>query len=246
MKIFAKIKSLWVIIASIGTTVYASILTIQHCIIYKNSRQWVDQHARAWAKSMLKIVKANYRLHNPHSIDIRQYERCILISNHNSLYDIPVIFATLPGSIRMLAKIELSKIPIFGKALLKAEFPFVDRRKGRQAIQALKSTQQLIDSGIIPWVSPEGTRAQSAKLGRLKKGSFILAIKSQATIIPIGIRNTEKILPPNTLQFKFNQTIDLHIGKPIYTGDYTLKTIDQLMALAAHQLRALKGEAKVR
>lgn len=244
MKSISHIKNLWVGVKITILSTYYSAWILIYCLIFKaKKRKWVDKKIRRWAKALLNAVKANYRVHNPHHVDLSQYQQsCILMSNHNSHYDIPLILVSLPGSIRMLAKIELFKVPLFGKALQKAEFPFIERGKSRQAIVALNKAQQLIKSGIITWIAPEGTRALSGQLGPIKKGGFVIAIKSRAIIIPIGIRGSEKILPPKTFRFQLNQTADLHIGKPINAANYNLKTIAQLQSVVAHQLRVLKGE----
>ncbi|MBU1927123.1 MAG: 1-acyl-sn-glycerol-3-phosphate acyltransferase [Gammaproteobacteria bacterium] len=79
------------------------------------------------------------------------------------------------------------------------------------------------------WMAPEGTRSRTGKIQSFKKGGFMLALKTNAVIIPVGIRGADKILPPKTSNIQLNQKIEIHIGKPIDTQKYLAAQRDQLM-----------------
>ena len=237
-----KIRNLWLIIANASISIYhcvfAITLSLCGCLTVKRCDRLVTE----WSRDILKTTRVNYHIHNPHQVEIDEFPKCILMSNHNSLFDIPLIFAAFPGRTRMMAKIELSKIPIFGKALRVAGFPIVDRRGGRDALATLKEAQQFIEKGIRIWVAPEGTRSNTGRLGKLKNGGFRLALATHAVIVPIGIRNSERILAKKSSQFGLYQVVDIHIGKPISTSDYTKSNLNQLKTLVEQELLLLKGE----
>ena len=139
----------------------------------------------------------------------------MIMSNHSSLYDIPLIFESLPGSVRMLAKKELYKIPLFGFALETNDFVSIDRHNRHQAHKDLQQARKKMEEGIILWAAPEGTRSLTGALQPFKKGIFHLAMETEAIIIPVGIRGIHEVLPAKTLHFTPHQTVSVHIGAPI-------------------------------
>lgn len=187
------------------------------------SRQWCNQELQRLSKRYLSLFKIKCTVHNPHHVTVQPDKATILMCNHSSLLDIPISLQAFPeASVRMLAKKELSQIPIMGKGMLKAEFPFIDRANRSKAIGELSNVKKRLESGIVMWIAPEGKRSPTGKLQAFKKGGFITAIQTGATIIPIGIRGATQILPANTFHFYLGKKADIHIGKPIDTADYNL------------------------
>ena len=80
-------------------------------------------------------------------------------------------------------------------------------------------------------------------MGTFKKGGFILAIEAGALIIPVGIRGSEKVLPPKTWEFFLDQKVDIHIGKPIDASSFTLENKDELIEAVRREISVLCGEA---
>jgi len=238
------IRTGWIIFQTVLITTNTCLAIIIKTLLGHYSHDWLDQKIRCWAKRILHLVRVNYQVYNPHHVEITKLQRCILMCNHTSLYDIPLSFATLPGSIRMLAKKELSRILVLGKAMQAASFPFIDRKNHHQAIKDLAQVKQLLAEDIIIWIAPEGTRSRTGKLGQLKKGGGILAIQTQATIVPIGIRGAHAILPAKTMHFHLNQHVEIHIGKPIDSREYNLANKAQLISNIEQQLLQLTGESE--
>ncbi|HEX3757196.1 MAG TPA: lysophospholipid acyltransferase family protein, partial [Kofleriaceae bacterium] len=80
----------------------------------------------------------------------------VYMSNHQSHLDIPVLYATLPSpTIRMLAKAELFRIPLWGRGLRAAEFVEVDRGNHTRAVQSIDHAARLVRDGVSIWVAPE-------------------------------------------------------------------------------------------
>jgi 1-acyl-sn-glycerol-3-phosphate acyltransferase len=226
-----KLSTYWIIIRSLWLTIQYSCISLYYSFF--GQRLQVDAGIRRWAHRLLQVVKAKVHLDSP-PYTLQPEQAYILMSNHGSLYDIPIIFEALPGSIRMIAKKELFRVPLWGHAMKACEFLAIDRKNSAQAIKDLEIVKEKMRSGILPWVAPEGTRSRDGKLGPFKRGIFVLAIQTNAIIIPIGIRGAAGILPPKTLNFQMDQDISVRIGTPIDAGQYTLQKRNDLL----HAVRA--------
>lgn len=226
----SRIRSYWIAGVSIVYTGFTSLLAIFKSWFGHVDRQWVDDALRAWAMRIFRVARIHYRVVNPHQIQPQPGRPTIIMCNHSSLYDIPLSFMAFPQEhIRMLAKIELHKIPLLGHAMRVSEFPGVDRKNRAQAIKDLEKLHDLLASGITMWIAPEGTRSADGKLAPFKKGGFITAIQMQAEIIPIAIRGAHLILPARTTQYNLNQTAEVHVGEPIDASRYTLENKEALI-----------------
>ncbi len=242
MKI-SKLRTQWIIFLSALYTVYTCGLSILKHLLRTSSRTWVDAELARWSKRILRLVKVKYEVINPHQIEPKSGTPTIIMCNHSSLYDIPISFQIFPKhSIRMLAKKELSKIPIMGKGMTAAEFPFIDRTNRNQSIRDLEMVRELLKSGIVMWIFPEGTRAADGKLAAFKKGAFITAIETKATIIPVGIRGANEILPARTSQFNINQKAKIYVGKPIDASVYDITQRGELVDIVHGSILELVGE----
>jgi 1-acyl-sn-glycerol-3-phosphate acyltransferase len=143
----------------------------------------------------------------------------------------------------MLTKKELFKIPLWGRGMAAGEFICIDRKNIEQAKQDLKKAREKMEDGIVLWISPEGTRSRTGRMGPFKKGGFILAIEAGAQIIPVGIRGSEKVLQPETWEFFLDQKVEVYIGKPIDASAYTLEHKDKLIEVVRREISVLCGEA---
>ena len=236
-------RTVWIIIVSALYTANTCGQSVIAKLLGKSNRAWVDKTMYIWAKRILNLVKVDYQIINPHHINPVAGKATIVMCNHSSLYDIPLSICAFPASsLRMLAKKELSKIPIMGKGMSAAEFPFIDRKNRKQAIADLALVKQLLESGIVMWIAPEGTRSKDGKLAPLKKGGIIAAIEAKATIIPIGIRGAFDILPSRTYQFNLYQHAEIHIGDPIDASKYTLDNKEALVAEVYQAMKQLVGK----
>jgi 1-acyl-sn-glycerol-3-phosphate acyltransferase len=196
-----------------------------------------------WSSGLVNAARINKTVFDPFNVRIEPGKRYIIMSNHRSLYDIPLSILSLPGSIRMLTKKELFRIPLWGRGMAAGEFICIDRHNIEQAKKDLKAAGEKMGDGIVLWIAPEGTRSRTGRLGSFKKGGFILAIETGAQIIPVGIRGSEKVLPAKTWDFYLDQKVEIHIGKPIDASAYTLENKDELIEAVRRELSALCGES---
>lgn len=197
----------------------------------KMTRKWSDKTMLSWARRLLNAAEIDLHVHKPKKpINIDPDRSYVIMCNHTSHFDIPISLGALAGwSVRMMAKKELYNIPVFGKAMVNADFPIVDRNNRRQSFKDLAKARELMKTGIMVWVAPEGTRSKTGKLGEFKRGAFMMAIDAKAIIIPLGICGANEVLPTQTLDLHFGKKVDVYIGDPIDTSEYTSKEKDALL-----------------
>ena len=172
-----KIKTCYIIVKSMLLFLkYCTIAIILSFSKKKNKNQLVDTQLRIWAKKILAYPHANLIVNNPEKIQYEKNQPYILMSNHVSLYDIPIIYLSAPGTIRMIAKKELFKIPLFGLSMKRNEVISINRSNKESAIKSLESAKNKMKKGIVLWMAPEGTRSKNGELLAFKKGVFVLAI----------------------------------------------------------------------
>lgn len=150
----------------------------------------------------------------------------VYMSNHQSHLDIPMLYATLPSpTIRMLAKAELFRIPLWGRGLRAAEFVEVDRSNHGSAVQSIEHAARLVRDGVSIYLAPEGTRSRDGRIGKLKKGGFHLALGTGAPIVPVAIRGTINILPRGSRVMRSGQRVWVQIGSPIQVAGHDLSSL---------------------
>jgi len=177
-----------------------------------------DQRLRDWAARLLRRAEVDLRVTGQeHIVPGQPY---IVMSNHASLYDIPILFRAFPGSLRMVTKIELFRVPIWGRAMHNSGFIAVDRSNREAAIQSLNTAKLQLARGVSVWIAPEGTRSKTAQLGVFKKGGFVLAQDTGLQILPVGISGTHDILPKKAASVRAGVQVDVRFGTPVApTGD---------------------------
>lgn len=230
-------ESYWIKTKAASLTLATSVKALWLTSRFKNASQTdLNNLVNQWANQLTQIVKAKPKVDNPHNVELSANKRYIIMCNHSSLYDIPLTYFAFPNTnIRMLAKKELSRIPIFGSAMKNCGFPFIDRKNRKQAIKDLEKAKLLMDKGMVLWIAPEGTRSKNGKLQDFKKGAFITAIEAQATIIPLAIKGSFEISPHGSSCMNTEQEVILKIGQPIETNTYTLEQKDDLRS-KTHQV----------
>ena len=158
----------------------------------------------------------------------RKGEQYVVVINHNSLADIPVSSPWIPGPNKTLAKVEMSKIPLFGM-IYKCGSIIVDRKKEGSRRDSVLKMQETLDMGIHLCLYPEGTRNKTSEpLQPFFDGAFVTAVKAQKAIMPGVIFNTGKILPHNKKLWARPLPIHIHFLDPIPTTGLTMKDVAAL------------------
>lgn len=182
--------------------------------------------ARAWARSILFVSGIHVHVNGLENLNVDG--SCILMPNHQSNFDIPVLLGCLPIQFRWLAKSELFKIPIFGRGMRGCGYISIDRSNRKSAFQSLAEAAAKIRNGVSVLIFPEGTRSRDGRILPFKKGGFVLSVDAGVPIVPIVIFNTWSIMPKDRLRIR-TQSVRMDILAPIPTSGYTRKTKDDLM-----------------
>jgi len=154
---------------------------------------------RWWGKNFIRIggweVRVGGLEHLPSG-------GAILVANHQSLVDIPLVVAAVPREVRFLAKRELGRIPLFGRAMRKAGNLFIDREDPRDAVHLVREAAQRFDRGQMVVIFPEGTRSRDGAVGEFKPGAFYLAQKKRIPLLPVLLDGGKAALPRGSLLFR--------------------------------------------
>jgi 1-acyl-sn-glycerol-3-phosphate acyltransferase len=172
---------------------------------------WVG---RQWVRWILGTCGIRVEVDGLENLDPAQ--AYVLMSNHQSVFDIAALIATLPVSWRFVAKRELTWIPFFGWALVGGGHVIIDRGRRERAIRSLERAAERIRTGTNVIIFPEGTRSTGGTLGDFKSGGFHLAIAAKVPILPISVSGSARIAPKRSLRIE-SGLIRVHYGKPIPT-----------------------------
>jgi 1-acyl-sn-glycerol-3-phosphate acyltransferase len=194
----------------------------------KRKPEVYDARLFAWADRIKEIADIHL------TVEGREYlsadDTFVIMSNHQSHFDVPVLYHCLRRRIRMVGKAELFRIPIFGGAMRVAGFVEVDRNNRAQAVAALHGAEQALATGTNIWIAPEGTRSATGQLAPFKKGGFHLALGARARILPVSIDGTKDVLPAHSKYITPGQNVRVAISQPIDSKDYGAERLADLMA----------------
>lgn len=138
----------------------------------------------------------------------------VVVSNHQSAYDIFLIYGWLGIDIKWLMKKELRKIPGLGFGSEKVGHIFLDRSNSKRALESLNEAKRRLVNGTSVVIFPEGTRSRTGELGPFKRGAFKIAFDLKLPILPITVIGTSNILPTGSFNLLPGK-VQLIIHKPI-------------------------------
>ncbi|MEZ4316440.1 MAG: lysophospholipid acyltransferase family protein [Myxococcota bacterium] len=231
-------RTRWRTLAVFGHTFSCSARVVGRAAAGRLSPRSVDAVVDRWCGHVFRLSKTTLTAEGLDRFD--PHQPYVLLSNHRSLLDIPAICATFPGRVRFVAKAELRKVPMFGRAMAEAGIIFVDRNDRARAIEALSHVDHLAESGSSLWIAAEGGRSADAGLGPFKKGPFHVAMQLGVPILPTWIVGTDDVIPAGSLVSVTGQRVHVTYGEPIPTEGADLPT---LMASARTALEALRATA---
>jgi len=146
--------------------------------------------ARAWSWLILGTTGVHVTIEGLERLDpSRSY---VFAANHQSIYDIPILFSSLPYQLRIIAKQSLGRIPFMGWHLRRTGHVLIDRSKSGAGIMRMMA--RLIDKGHSLIVFPEGTRSTDGTVGRFKGGSFVVALQAGLPVVPITVIGSRHVM----------------------------------------------------
>jgi 1-acyl-sn-glycerol-3-phosphate acyltransferase len=211
-------KSLALSLRTLYETLAISLPTVVDAARGRVTKERCDQRLENWARTI--VERAALTLEVTGREHLRPNTAYLVMSNHQSNYDIPILFHVLGSNLRMIAKLELFRVPIFGDALREAGFIAVDRSNRERAIESLRDAKAKLASGVNVWIAPEGTRSVTGDLGPFKKGGFVLALDTGWPILPVSLRGTRDVLRPRHYRSSPGAHVHVVLHEPIDPARY--------------------------
>lgn len=213
------ITYLWVLGFCIGMICTIPVLGMYHLVRLTFKNHIADRFAyyftRFWARSIISTSGSKVTVID--IVNLATEKNICYISNHQSLFDIPVLMGWLGRPVGFIAKKELEKIPVLNGWIKAIHSAFIDRSSARKAIDSLNQAAEEIKLGHAIVIFPEGSRSKNGQINEFKTGSLRLAFNSNAIIQPITIIGTRMIFEANRKIRSSKLIIKIH--PPIYPKD---------------------------
>lgn len=214
------------------STVVAAALAIVGILVTRRASPG-DVIGPLWARFVAKVCGIRIAIEGVEHIE--PHRAYVLIANHLSNLDVIATLAAVPLPIHFVAKQELLRVPVFGRALQMSNHIVIDRSRPEEAIARINrrvSGQLGHPFGILFFA--EGTRSPEGKVQAFKKGGVTLALHTALPIIPVSISGTRKFLPKGGLHIHPGGRVKIVLGAPIETRG---RSVDQRETLN-EQVRA--------
>ena len=207
----------------IFTFIFGLIAILTGIILNQNA---VDIIAVVWAKLCCAVVPLKVMIRGT-----KNYTRntaYVIVSNHQSMADIPVLHGHLGLDIKWIMKKELGEIPVFGAACRHLGCITVDRGNHTAALQSIEAAKKTLSGKACVLFFAEGTRSRDGKVMPFKKGAFRFAHETNLPILPLTIRNSYQVLPSGSLDLTPG-TVEVVVHRPIHMSDYNLARLDEVI-----------------
>ena len=206
-------------------TVITAISTIILSPIFPNS---TVSHfpAKWWSRLICYLLFIRVKVTGVEKLKIT--DSYIVAANHQSIFDVFVMYGWLPNIFKWIMKAELRKIPLVGKACESAGHIFIDRSNPIAAQKSLKRAEKQLINGVSVVIFPEGTRTKTGSMSRFKKGAFRIATDLSLPIVPVTIKGSFECLPRNTM-YVSPGVIEMIFHNPIDVKLYNTEQTQELI-----------------
>ncbi|MEK7355606.1 MAG: lysophospholipid acyltransferase family protein, partial [Bdellovibrionota bacterium] len=212
--VFSHVRSLVGIVFTVFHTLLCAIFVITAGVLGLD--RIATELVRIWGVVLLWVF--GIRVEHEGEANLPARGGGIIVFDHQSHFDIPVILSITHKNIRFGAKIELFKIPMFGGAMRAVGTLPIARENRSDVFKVYKEAEKRFAKDFIFVLAPEGTRQKEPQIGRFKKGPFLFAINAGVPIIPVVIKGAHAVLPKNSLGVnlgKFSRTVHVRVLPPI-------------------------------
>jgi 1-acyl-sn-glycerol-3-phosphate acyltransferase len=208
-----------------------------YCRLTRRGHSRWHECARRWGRFMLRAAGVSVSVEGEEHIEPgRPY---LVVANHQSYADTPVMMGYLPLDFRFLAKASLFRVPVIGAHLRHAGHVPVDRADARASLSALNRGAAILrDLKTSVLIFAEGTRSHGDAMQEFRAGAAHLAIQTQATVLPVAIAGSARTLPKDTLSLRPG-AVQLRIGEPIPAAGLTRKDRGAFTAALRERIHAL-------
>jgi 1-acyl-sn-glycerol-3-phosphate acyltransferase len=199
-----------------AVTVYTIVLGTASLVstLFDRRGNFGHRCARAWSWLILRTTGVHVSVEGLERLDpARSY---VFAANHQSIYDIPILFASLPFQLRIISKDSLGRIPFMGWHLRRTGHVLVDR--ARPGAGVVKKMARLVKAGHSLIVFPEGTRSIDGSVARFKGGPFMIALQAALPVVPISVIGSRHVMFRGELTVRPGR-IRVIVHEPIETAN---------------------------
>ncbi len=193
-----------------------------------------DWTCRTWSRSVLRIAGARIEFEGLNNI--QHLSSFVLVSNHQSQFDILAILGYFPRPVRFVAKKELNRVPVFGAAMRNGGHIVVDRERGGRAV---RKAMEVLKEGYSVVFFAEGHRFKDGRVHPFNPGAAWLALLTKMPCVPMAIEGTINLMPNDSGLFMRGQTVRVSIGPPIPTSNLQASDRKQLTRQLEEAVRDL-------
>ena len=168
-------------------------------------------------------------------------EPVLYVANHRSYFDIVTCYTLVKNNTGFIAKKEMEKFPSVQRWMKYINCQFLDRDNVREGLKTILKCIDLIKEGTSIFVFPEGTRSLGGEMLPFKEGSFKIATKTGCPIIPVAIKDTEKIFETHIPKIE-KRTVYIEFGQPIYPSELTAAEKKFIGATVQDKIRVMLEE----
>ena len=213
-EIFARIWALWGLLLFVSTMFIAYIFYIPcHFLKEPQKANWHRRVSQVWMFIYLTLIGCPLKVKGANNF--KGLTNCIIVSNHNSLMDVPVTTPFMPRANKTIAKKSFSFIPIFGW-IYSFGSVLVDRNDDASRRKSFEDMKDVLNTGLDMVIYPEGTRNRTDEpLKRFYDGAFRLAAETKKPIIPTLVFNTKKVLPVHKFFYMLPHKLEMHFLQPV-------------------------------
>ncbi len=225
-EIFGRLWATWALVVFMVTMFIAYVFYIP-CHFLKEPQKaiWHRHVSRVWMFIFLSLIGCPLKVRGTDNFS--GLSNCIIVSNHNSLMDIPVTTPFMPRANKTIAKKSFSSIPIFGW-IYSFGSVLVDRDSDNSRRKSYEDMKRMLGYGLDMVIYPEGTRNRTDKpLKSFYDGAFRLATDTKKPIMPTLVFNTKKILPVHKSFYMLPHKLEMHFLPPVETDNISAKDLKE-------------------
>ncbi len=233
---FSVLRSVWIWFASAALIIsWVPVLGVVRLLDRDPRRLNTGRWFRRLGRGLAKVNP--WRLHVSGTENVNPKSVYVMVSNHQSLADIPVI-SHVRVDAKWIAKAELFGMPVVGWLLRMAGDIPVDRSDRRKGAQALLKGARYLRQHCSLMFFPEGTRSTDGELLPFNDGPFQLAIREQVPVLPLVVDGSGSALPRNSWIFGGTQDIHLRILEPVPVIGWDVKRSAEFRELVRGKMAA--------
>lgn len=241
LRLFTRLRSVVGISLVLPLTALCSVIVVAFSAM--GAHTVATRVVHFWARTVLRVFGIGVRVEGEENLP--SIGGGIVLFNHQSLFDIPVILLSTRKDIRFGAKIELFRVPFFGAAIRSLGTLPIVRDNRAKVIEVYKEAEARFKMNTIFALAPEGTRQKEPAIGGFKKGPFVFAMNAGVPLIPVLIKGTHEVLPKKHMTInigRIKRVIHVRYLPPVPTVGLTHENLEALILNIREKMVQAYGE----